>query len=53
MLGVAEKIYNVRRLGFFVRAQPQLCFRRHRHLFHLHAEENISQRQQKNMIQRY
>ena len=53
MLGVAEKIYNVRRLGFFVRAQPQLCFRRHRHLFHLLAEENISQRRQKNMIQRY
>ena len=53
MLGVAEKIYNVGRLGFFVRAQPKLCFRRHRHLFHLLAEENISQRRQKNMIHRY
>ena len=53
LLGVTEKIYNVGRLGFFVRAQPKLRFRRHRHLFNLHAEENISQRRQKNMILRY
>ena len=53
LLGVAEKIYKVGRLGFFVRAQPKLCFCRHRHLFHLHAEECISQRRQKNMIHRY
>jgi len=28
-LGVAVKIYNVGRQGFFVRAQPKLCFGRH------------------------
>ena len=53
LFGVAEKIYNVGRLGFFVRAQPKLWFRRHRHLFHLLAKENISQRRQENMIQQY
>ena len=29
LLGVAVKIYNVGRLGFFVRAQPKLRFGRH------------------------
>ena len=53
LLGVAEKIYYVGRLGFLVRAQPKLCFSRHRHLFHLLAEENISKRREKNMIHRY
>ena len=33
MFGVAVKIYNVGRLGFFVRAQPKMCFGRHRHVF--------------------
>ena len=33
LVGVAVKIYNVGRLGFFVRAQPKLCFGRHRHVF--------------------
>ena len=31
LFGVAVKIYNVGRLGFFVRAQPKLCFGRHWH----------------------
>ena len=30
---VAINIYNVGRLGFFVRAQPKLCFGQHRHVF--------------------
>ena len=33
LFGVAVYIYNVCRLGFFVRAQPKLCFGRHRHVF--------------------
>ena len=33
MFGVAVKIYNLRRLGFFVRAQPKWFFGRHRHVF--------------------
>ena len=33
LFGVAIKIYNVRRLGFFVRAQPKLWFDQHRHVF--------------------
>ena len=33
IFGVAIKIYNVGRLGFFVRAQPKLCFDWHRHVF--------------------
>ena len=33
LFGVAIKIYNVRRLGFFVRAQPKLWFDRHWHVF--------------------
>jgi len=33
LLGVAIKIYNVGRLGFFVRAQPKLCLGWHRHVF--------------------
>ena len=32
MFGVAYKTYNVGRLGFFVRAQPRLCFGRHWHV---------------------
>ena len=33
LVGVAVKIYNVRRLGFFVRPQSKLWFDRHRHVF--------------------
>ena len=33
LLGVAVKIYNVGRLGFFVSAQPKFSFGRHRHVF--------------------
>jgi len=32
LLGVAYKIFNVGRLGFFVRAQPKFCFGRQRHV---------------------
>ena len=37
LFGVAVKIYNLRRLGFFVRAQPKLWFDRHRHVFNCSA----------------
>jgi len=33
LFGVAVKIYNLRRLGFFVRPQPKLWFDRQRHVF--------------------
>ena len=42
LLGVAVKIYNVGRLGFFVRAQPKLCFGRHRHVFIYSARKTFS-----------
>ena len=41
MLGVAYKIFNVGRLGFFVRAQPKLCFGRHRHVLIYYARKTL------------
>ena len=37
-----RKIYNVGRLGFFVRAQPKLCFSRHRHVFIYSARKTFA-----------
>ena len=42
LCGVAVKIYNVGRLGFFVRAQPKLCFGRHRHVFIYSARKTLA-----------
>ena len=42
MFGVDVKIYNVGRLGFFVRAQPMLCFDRHRHVFICQAWKTLT-----------
>ena len=42
MYGVAVKIYNVGRLGFFVRAQPKLRFGRHRHVFIYSARKTLA-----------
>ena len=42
LLGVAVKNYNVGRLGFFVWAQPKLCFDRHLHVFIYSASKTFS-----------
>ena len=42
VLGVAYKIFNVGRLGFFVRAQPKFCFSRHRDVFIYSARKAFS-----------
>ena len=42
LFGVAVNIYNVGRLGFFVRAQPKLCFGRHRHVFICLARKTLA-----------
>ena len=42
LCGVAVKIYNVGRLGFFVRAQPKLRFGRHRHVFIYSARKTLA-----------
>ena len=47
LFGVAVKIYNVGRLGFFVRAQPKLCFCRHRHVFIYSARKTFAHRGKK------
>ena len=39
---VAVKIYNVRRLGLFVRAQPKLCFDWHWHVFICSATKTLA-----------
>ncbi|RYA66062.1 hypothetical protein DD598_29835, partial [Enterobacter cloacae complex sp. 2DZ2F16B1] len=39
---VAVKIYKVGRLGFFVRAEPKLCFGRHRHVFICLARKTLA-----------
>jgi len=39
---VAVKIYNVGGLGFFVRAQPKLCFGWHRHGFLFLARKTLA-----------
>jgi len=42
LCGVAVKIYNVGRLGFFVRAQSKLRFGRHRHVFIYSARKTLA-----------
>ena len=42
VLGFAYKIFNVGRLGFFVRAQPKFCFSRHRDVFIYSARKAFS-----------
>ena len=42
LLGVAVKNYNVGRLGFFVWAQPTLCFGRHPHVFIYSARKTFA-----------
>ena len=42
VLGVAYKIFNVGRLGFFVRAQPKLFFGRHRHVLIYSARKTLT-----------
>ena len=47
LFGIAVNIYNVGRLGFFVRAQPKLCFGRHRHVFIYSARKTFAHRGKK------
>ena len=42
MCGVAVKIYNVGRLGFFVRAQLKLWLDRHQHVFIFLGTETLA-----------
>ena len=42
LLGVAVKIYNLRRLGFFVRPQSKMWFVRHQHVFIFSATETLA-----------
>ena len=42
LFGVAVKISNVGRRGFFVWAQPKLCFGRHRHVFIYSARKTLA-----------
>ena len=53
LFGVDVKIYNVGRLGFFVRAQPKLCFGWHRHVFICLEGKILGIQGQKIMILRY
>jgi len=48
LFGVAVKIYNLGRLGFFVRAQPKLCFGRHHQVFIYSARKTFAHRGKKN-----
>ena len=53
LFGVAVKIFYVGRLGFFVRAQPKLCFGRHRHVFICLQGKTFANLGKKNLIRRY
>ena len=53
VLGVAYKIFNVGRLGFFVRAQPKLFFGRHRHVLIYSARKTLTHLGKKSFILRY
>ena len=53
LFGVAVKIFYVGRLGFLIRAQPKLCFARHRHIFIWLEGKTLAILGQKIMILRY